>query len=87
MLLSSLPWKLAALVVLASTAIAWQWPTARHHRPRNIARAPSATAPTATQPTPPKLGVLLLNLGGPEKQESVEGFLYNLFAVRIQMSG
>jgi protoporphyrin/coproporphyrin ferrochelatase len=27
-----------------------------------------------------KLGVLMLNLGGPEKQEDVEGFLYNLFA-------
>lgn len=28
----------------------------------------------------PKIGVLLLNLGGPEKSEDVEGFLYNLFA-------
>lgn len=27
-----------------------------------------------------KIGVLLLNLGGPEKSEDVEGFLYNLFA-------
>jgi len=27
-----------------------------------------------------KLGVLLLNLGGPEKLEDVEGFLFNLFA-------
>ena len=27
-----------------------------------------------------KLGVLLLNLGGPESQKDVEGFLYNLFA-------
>lgn len=27
-----------------------------------------------------KLGVLLLNLGGPERQEDVEPFLYNLFA-------
>ena len=27
-----------------------------------------------------KLGILLLNLGGPEKQQDVEGFLYNLFA-------
>ena len=27
-----------------------------------------------------KLGVLLLNLGGPESQADVEGFLYNLFA-------
>eukprot|EP01039_Chlorochromonas_danica_P000434 gene434-468_t len=27
-----------------------------------------------------KLGVLFLNLGGPEKTEDVEGFLYNLFA-------
>jgi len=28
----------------------------------------------------PKVGVLLLNLGGPETSEDVEGFLYNLFA-------
>ena len=28
----------------------------------------------------PKIGVLLLNLGGPETGEDVEGFLYNLFA-------
>lgn len=28
----------------------------------------------------PKVGVLLLNLGGPEVSEDVEGFLYNLFA-------
>ena len=27
-----------------------------------------------------KVGVLLLNLGGPERAEDVEGFLYNLFA-------
>lgn len=27
-----------------------------------------------------KLGVLLLNLGGPENINDVEGFLYNLFA-------
>jgi len=30
--------------------------------------------------TDPKVGILLLNLGGPEKSEDVEGFLYNLFA-------
>jgi Ferrochelatase len=29
---------------------------------------------------PLKLGVLLLNLGGPETMDDVEGFLYNLFA-------
>lgn len=27
-----------------------------------------------------KVGILLLNLGGPERSEDVEGFLYNLFA-------
>merc|ERR1712232_570612 len=27
-----------------------------------------------------KVGILLLNLGGPETVEDVEGFLYNLFA-------
>jgi len=31
-------------------------------------------------PTETKVGILLLNLGGPEKSEDVEGFLYNLFA-------
>ena len=30
--------------------------------------------------TPTKVGVLLLNLGGPETMGDVEGFLYNLFA-------
>lgn len=30
--------------------------------------------------TPLKVGVLLLNLGGPETMKDVEGFLYNLFA-------
>lgn len=39
----------------------------------------SSTSPTA-QPKDPKVGVLLLNLGGPETGEDVEGFLYNLFA-------
>uniref|UniRef100_A0A7S2ZPZ6 Ferrochelatase n=2 Tax=Rhodosorus marinus TaxID=101924 RepID=A0A7S2ZPZ6_9RHOD len=36
-----------------------------------------ATAPVQTEE---KLGVLLLNLGGPERPEDVEGFLYNLFS-------
>jgi len=34
----------------------------------------------ATTKPATKLGVLLLNLGGPENQDDVEGFLYNLFA-------
>lgn len=34
----------------------------------------------ASKPKPLKVGVLLLNLGGPETMEDVEGFLYNLFA-------
>ena len=33
-----------------------------------------------SQAKPMKVGVLLLNLGGPETMEDVEGFLYNLFA-------
>jgi ferrochelatase len=41
---------------------------------------PTATAPVAASAVRPKLGVLLLNLGGPEKQGDVEGFLFNLFA-------
>jgi protoheme ferro-lyase len=32
------------------------------------------------QSKPLKVGVLLLNLGGPETMDDVEGFLYNLFA-------
>ena len=39
----------------------------------NSLRVPSVSAPT-------KVGVLLLNLGGPETMDDVEGFLYNLFA-------
>ena len=34
----------------------------------------------AAGPDKMKLGVLLLNLGGPESMEDVEGFLFNLFA-------
>lgn len=40
----------------------------------------AAQVPSAPKQSAPRLGVLLLNLGGPEKQEDVEGFLYNLFA-------
>eukprot|EP00594_Rhizosolenia_setigera_P010708 CAMPEP_0178958430 /NCGR_PEP_ID=MMETSP0789-20121207/11617_1 /TAXON_ID=3005 /ORGANISM="Rhizosolenia setigera, Strain CCMP 1694" /LENGTH=519 /DNA_ID=CAMNT_0020641093 /DNA_START=41 /DNA_END=1600 /DNA_ORIENTATION=+ len=35
---------------------------------------------TTTKTVTPNVGVLLLNLGGPETQEDVEAFLYNLFA-------
>eukprot|EP00934_Nitzschia_sp_Nitz4_P005432 Nitzschia sp. Nitz4//scaffold5_size260463//49567//50974//NITZ4_000952-RA/size260463-augustus-gene-0.2-mRNA-1//1//CDS//3329555250//5422//frame0 len=38
----------------------------------------SLLARAQTQGT--KIGVLMLNLGGPKNQEDVEGFLYNLFA-------
>lgn len=49
------------------------------------AAAPSAPqAPRAAQQQPQrraeKVGVLLLNLGGPERLEDVQPFLYNLFA-------
>jgi len=40
-------------------------------------KVPSIRVETETKV---KLGVLLLNLGGPENQKDVEGFLYNLFA-------
>jgi|TARA_B110000090_G_scaffold48082_1_gene54786 ferrochelatase len=40
----------------------------------------SSEASGATSEKKMKLGVLLLNLGGPEKTKDVEGFLYNLFA-------
>ena len=39
-----------------------------------------SSAATASDLKDPKVGVLLLNLGGPETGEDVEGFLYNLFA-------
>ena len=39
---------------------------------------PKTTTPLLS--TKAKMGVLLLNLGGPERIEDVEGFLYNLFA-------
>mmetsp|Transcript_21857 Transcript_21857/g.28275 ORF Transcript_21857/g.28275 Transcript_21857/m.28275 type:complete len:496 (+) Transcript_21857:119-1606(+) len=39
--------------------------------------AKEATAASAEQP---RVGVLMLNLGGPETGDDVEGFLYNLFA-------
>lgn len=41
-------------------------------------RTPAAQALASGQEL--KLGVLLLNLGGPERQEDVQPFLYNLFA-------
>lgn len=40
----------------------------------------SSVATVADIPGDPKVGVLLLNLGGPETGKDVEGFLYNLFA-------
>lgn len=40
---------------------------------------PLDDSPAGAKDTP-KVGVLLLNLGGPETGDDVEGFLYNLFA-------
>jgi ferrochelatase len=49
--------------------------------PLKVAAAPILEAsPLVIEPTNPKVGVLLLNLGGPETGDDVEGFLYNLFA-------
>ncbi|KAA8493707.1 Ferrochelatase [Porphyridium purpureum] len=50
---------------------------------RMTAVAPSQTPATAEPGRSAgvkKLGVLLLNLGGPERPEDVQGFLYNLFS-------
>ena len=44
----------------------------------SLASVAAASASDAGQPV--RLGVLLCNLGGPERTEDVEGFLYNLFA-------
>ena len=40
----------------------------------------SAASAKVPMNVPTKVGVLLLNLGGPETMDDVEGFLYNLFA-------
>jgi len=54
---------------------------------REISSSSSSSSSSPLLPVPleceedePRVGVLLLNLGGPEKTEDVEGFLYNLFA-------
>ncbi len=49
----------------------------RRRSARALAQLP---APHANDKPDVKLGVLLLQLGGPERTEDVEGFLYNLFA-------
>jgi ferrochelatase len=46
--------------------------------PANDAPPPSSSSLSSIKE--PKVGVLLLNLGGPETSADVEGFLYNLFA-------
>ena len=61
------------------------WPRARTSLGANRALTPQrpmllAGATTIAPKKPEKLGVLFLNLGGPEKLDDVEGFLYNLFA-------
>jgi hypothetical protein len=48
--------------------------------PRPDAGAGPPTAAASPAPASGKVGVLLLNLGGPEKLEDVQPFLYNLFA-------
>lgn len=45
-----------------------------------ISPAPHAEGQLSNSSQRLKLGVLLLNLGGPEATQDVEGFLYNLFA-------
>lgn len=53
----------------------WAWGKSKN---TGDARTPASKAFSTGQEL--KLGVLLLNLGGPERQEDVEPFLYNLFA-------
>jgi len=58
---------------------------ARHRRALRAAELDAAaTMPARSEVTAPptkgKLGIMLLNLGGPERLEDVKGFLYNLFA-------
>lgn len=55
----------------------------RHHRRSTRHQAVLAERPAATKPLPTKptdIGVLLLNLGGPDNLDNVEPFLYNLFS-------
>jgi ferrochelatase len=47
---------------------------------RLMAASGSLETAIAPEQASMKLGVLMLNLGGPEVMEDVEGFLYNLFA-------
>lgn len=83
----------AGLLLAASvgslTAFGWQPVVGRlglrprpHHRtPTELGATlpPTAAADDDAAPSP-RLGVLLLNLGGPENPQDVEAFLYNLFA-------
>jgi len=65
-------------------------PSSRHHPLKAPCRAtadrvsPSSPSSSSSTPSSPsssqRVGVLLLNLGGPETLEDVEAFLYNLFA-------
>ncbi|CAM9624158.1 unnamed protein product [Laminaria digitata] len=53
----------------------WEW-----GRAKSSGDAPTPAAKTFGTGQELKLGVLLLNLGGPERPEDVQPFLYNLFA-------
>mmetsp|Transcript_4933 Transcript_4933/g.7530 ORF Transcript_4933/g.7530 Transcript_4933/m.7530 type:complete len:476 (+) Transcript_4933:100-1527(+) len=64
---------LCSVDVEASVFPKWNM-TPRTHNSQNIVSESRMTSNHS------KIGVLLLNLGGPEKEEDVRGFLYNLFA-------
>lgn len=53
----------------------WEW-----GRTKSSGDAPTPAAKAFGKGEELKLGVLLLNLGGPERPEDVQPFLYNLFA-------
>lgn len=53
----------------------WEW-----GRAKRSGDAPTPAAKAFGSGQELKLGVLLLNLGGPERPEDVQPFLYNLFA-------
>lgn len=53
----------------------WEW-----GRAKRSGDAPTPAAQAFGSGQELKLGVLLLNLGGPERPEDVQPFLYNLFA-------
>lgn len=72
-----------ANLLLRQVAVPWE----ENYSPLSNNNVPASPNPFSTQDKitaavqqQTRVGVLLLNLGGPEQSDDVEGFLYNLFA-------